>query len=158
MNWGAVEKSFVAVLKVLERPDGHKYAERCDQYNGEFQSPWALPEDFNPQKRYALVQFQSGSASSAGKMSQNDMSISAQLSIFVGSQSAASTVSKSDVYEMLDVFQKALHSATAELDGTLIKVLWASDALEFSEPNHICFQQVYNVRIEHYRVDNGKVN
>jgi hypothetical protein len=160
MNWGSLEKGIVKLLKPLTRADGKQYAELCDQYNGEFQTPWSLPEDFNPGKRYTFVQFQQATGSNAGKGSQFDLTVAGQITLLVGSHSASRAISKADVYDMLEVFRKALHAATADYEPDIrVKLLWAEDALEFSEPNHICFRQTYNIQISLYRIYNdGQLN
>jgi hypothetical protein len=146
MRWDELERLIVAGIKGLKRSDHADAFEIAKIYEGEFQAPWSLPEDYKPGQRYALVQFQTATASTSDLMGRRAVRINGQIGILVGSHATSRRNAKLDVYENLALLRKAMHYTEIELtDGANVTLTWASDNLEFSIPNSVCFMQMYNI-------------
>lgn len=152
MRYDKIEKAIVDLVTPLKLASGATLGEKCDSYDGEFESPFSSPEDYSPACRYVLVDAR-GAVGESKSINGYSMSANCDLVLFVGSEGSSRRKVKAEVFEMLDKLQGLVHKKTLVCDGQPIGTLrWRNDAREFAKPNHVCFSMTLTletiIRIE----------
>lgn len=153
MRYDIIEQALLELIKPLLLKEDTKLAELCEQYNAQFDQQFQLPVDFEPGKRYVLIDAL-GSIGSSLSVSGSSLGIAGDIALYVGSQRSSFLKAKEDTFQMLDLLMKALHNKVLKFEGTAIGTIkWKSDSRFYTGQNHCCNQMNLGfnskIRIEH---------
>lgn len=156
MRYDIIEKAIVDLIKPLKLSNGGRLAEKCDQYDGEFDQRFQIPEDYHPASRYVFCDAR-GAAQTGASVSTSGATIQVfgDVVLFIGSENENRLRAKNEHYEMIDIVQKAVHKKKIIIDGiAAAEIRWINDAREFTLPNHLCTSMTLQLRL-YITIENG---
>jgi hypothetical protein len=149
-----VEDIIASMLSGLEIQENVKVFDKALPYNGEFDS-YTLPEEYRPDaKNYAFVKCVTGRSVYTASANPRNTGRDIQVIVFVGSFDRDREDAKSNVYARMDLVMKALQAKQVfDKDSKEIgRMYHETDEWQFGIPNHVCWAQVFNLKIPYIKL------